>query len=121
MNDYGDFQQRRERGVWHSLNRLMMALIAFAIVTLIVCAFLPELKLQRDQNARVEQLRADLAHEKQIVDERTRVVELLKNDPAYVETIARDRLDLMKDGETIFRFDSAAASPVDKNNFRKNN
>jgi cell division protein FtsB len=36
-------------------------------------------------------------------------VNLLKTDPAYLETIARDRLDLMKEGETIFRVESAAA------------
>jgi len=27
-------------------------------------------------------------------------------DPTYLETIARDRLDLMKEGETIFRLES---------------
>jgi cell division protein FtsB len=31
---------------------------------------------------------------------------LLKADPAYLETIARDKLDLMKEGETIFRLES---------------
>jgi cell division protein FtsB len=36
-------------------------------------------------------------------------VNLLKTDSVYLETIARDRLDLMKDGETIFRVESAAA------------
>jgi cell division protein FtsB len=34
---------------------------------------------------------------------------LLKTDSVYLETIARDRLDLMKDGETVFRIESAAA------------
>ena len=34
---------------------------------------------------------------------------LLKTDPTYLETIARDRLDLMKEGETIFRLESRAA------------
>ena len=35
----------------------------------------------------------------------TREVNLLKTDPGYLETIARDRLDLMKEGETIFRLE----------------
>ena len=30
---------------------------------------------------------------------------LLKTDPGYLETIARDRLDLMKEGETVFRIE----------------
>jgi len=44
-----------------------------------------------------------------LLSRQTREVNLLKTDPAYLETIARDRLDLMKDGETIFRIESAAA------------
>lgn len=119
MNDYGEFRQRRQQGVWHSLNRLMIALIAFAAVTLIVCAFVPELKQQHEQNARLERLRADIARQKNLVSQRTREVDLLKNDPAYIETIARDRLDLMKEGETIFRFDSAQATSRDTSNFHK--
>ena len=122
MSHYGDFRQRRQQGVWHSLNRLMIALIAFAIVTLIVCAFVPELKHQRDQNARRDELKAELGRQKELFAVRSREVDLLKNDPAYVETVARDRLDLMKEGETIFRLEPVQpAAGVDKTNFRKKN
>jgi cell division protein FtsB len=31
---------------------------------------------------------------------------LLQSDPSYLELLARDKLDLMKPGETIFRMDS---------------
>jgi cell division protein FtsB len=34
---------------------------------------------------------------------------LLKHDPEYVGIIARDRLDLMKDGETVYRIPAATA------------
>jgi cell division protein FtsB len=46
-----------------------------------------------------------------LLAKQTREVNLLKTDPVYLETIARDRLDLMKDGETVFRIESAAAQP----------
>jgi cell division protein FtsB len=42
---------------------------------------------------------------------RTREVNLLKTDVSYLETIARDRLDVMKEGETIFRLETARAKP----------
>lgn len=115
---YGDFKNRRPAGVWHHLNRVMTALILFAIAILIVCAFIPELKKQRDQAARVEQLKADTDKQKALLAKRTREVDLLKNDPGYVETLARDRLDLMKEGETIFRIESQP--PPDKSNMRLN-
>jgi cell division protein FtsB len=34
-----------------------------------------------------------------------RELHLLRNDREYLETIARDRLNLMKPGETIFRIE----------------
>ncbi|MEI8343282.1 MAG: septum formation initiator family protein [Verrucomicrobiota bacterium] len=102
---FGDFERRHQDGVWHFLNRLMVTLIVFAGIVLIVCAFVPELKKQREQNARLDQLKADIERQKALLTQRTREVELLKNDPGYVETLARDRLDLMKEGETIYRLE----------------
>jgi len=102
---YGDSERRRQDGVWHFLNRLMVTLIVFAGLVLIVCAFVPELKKQREQNARLDQLKADIERQKALLARRTREVELLKNDPGYVETLARDRLDMMKSGETIYRIE----------------
>jgi cell division protein FtsB len=47
--------------------------------------------------------------QKTLLARQTREVNLLKTDPVYLETIARDRLDLMKEGETIFRLEPPAA------------
>ena len=107
MEQYGDFRLRRQHTVWHSLNRLLIALISFTVVTLIACAFVPELKNAREQSDRVDDLRAAIGKARSLLAEHTREVDLLKNDPTYIETIARDRLDMMKDGETIYRIDPA--------------
>ena len=107
MEEYGDFRVRRQRTVWHSLNRLLITLIAFTVVTLIACAFVPELKNAHEQDARVEQLQADIQKERDLLAVHTRQVNLLQTDSTYLETIARDRLDMMKDGETIYRIDPA--------------
>jgi len=105
MENYGDFKSRRQQTVWHSLNRLLVTLIAFTFVTLIACAFVPLLKDSRAGCDRVDDLRAEIQKERNLVAQHTREVDLLKNDPSYIETIARDRLDMMKDGETIYRID----------------
>ena len=105
MEEFGDFRSRRPQTVWHSLNRLLVALIAFTVITLIACAFVPELKNAREQNDRVDELRGLIQKQRDLLAEHTREVDLLKNDPTYLETIARDRLDMMKDGETIYRID----------------
>ena len=117
MDEFGDFKSRRQHTVWHSLNRLLVALIAFTVITLIACAFVPELKNAREQSDRVEELRGQIEKQRTQLAEHTREVELLKNDPTYIETIARDRLDMMKEGETVFRID---APTVDKAQMRVN-
>jgi len=43
-------------------------------------------------------------------------VTLLKTDVTYLETIARDRLDLMKEGETIFRLEPAPGGNAKREN-----
>src|SRR5277367_6346199 len=101
MDTYGDFRIRRQHTVWHSLNRLLVALIAFTVITLIACAFVPELKNAREQSDHVDDLRGQIQKEQTLLAQHTREVELLKNDPTYIETIARDRLGMMKEGETI--------------------
>ena len=107
--DYVDFKSRSQKTIWHSLNRLMGALIAFSAVILIICAFIPELKKQHEQSDRVEQLKGEIEKEKLILTQRTREADLLQNDPSYVELLARDRLDMMKSGETIFRLETQAS------------
>lgn len=113
-SDYGDFRDRPQPGVWHSLNRLLILLIVLVGILLIAFPFVTELKSQQEQAARVEQLKAEVQKQKDLLTQRTREVELLKNDPAYLEMMARDRLDVMKDGETVYRLEM----PPDKSNFR---
>jgi cell division protein FtsB len=107
MERYGDFRSRRQHTVWHSLNSLLIAMIAFTVATLIACAFVPELKNAREQSDRVDDLQAAIQKQRDQLTEHNREIDLLKNDPTYIETIARDRLDMMKDGETIYRIDTA--------------
>ena len=68
--------------------------------------FLPEVTKRRDQQTRVEQLKAEVEKQRQLLVRNTRIEELLKHDPEYVSLVARDRLDLMKEGETIYRLEA---------------
>ena len=55
-------------------------------------------------------LQVQLNEQKDLLARQTREVNLLRTDSEYLETIARDRLDLMKDGETIFRLEQSQAT-----------
>ena len=123
MNEtfYGDFETRRQGsgGIWHALNRFLIGAIILAICFGGAITFLPIIKQRHDENTRIEALQRDLAKEKALYERRKREVSLLQSDPEYVETIARDRLDMMKPGETILRID-AGKSPAPVATERKN-
>ena len=104
-------------GIWHSLNRLLFVLIVLVVAMIAAYRFLPEVSKRRDQQTRVDQLKAEVERERQMLVRNLRVEELLKHDPEYVGLVARDRLDLMKDGETIYRLEPPKP---DKSRMRRN-
>jgi len=105
----GHFQQNSSPsgGIWYSLNRLLGVLIVLILGAISAYRFVPEVSKRRDQQTRVEQLKAEVEKERQLLVRNTRIEELLKHDPEYVALVARDRLDLMKEGETIYRLEPA--------------
>ena len=102
---YGDFRARREATVWQRLNSILRVLLVLALVLVIVSLFLPQSKKLTQSRSEIEKLQGLVTEQKMLLARQMREVNLLKTDPSYLETIARDRLDLMKEGETIFRLD----------------
>lgn len=105
-----EYRLRKPGGIWHFLNRLLVILVVLAGITLVISLFLPKIQQQREQTARYEELKKQIETQRAITAQHTREVDLLKNDPGYVEILARDRLDLMKEGETVFRMEPPATS-----------
>jgi cell division protein FtsB len=104
---YGDFRARREATVWQRLNRILRVLLVIALWLVIISLFVPPYKKLRQGEAEIDNLQAQATEQKTLLARQTREVTLLQTDVTYLETIARDRLDLMKEGETIFRLEPA--------------
>jgi cell division protein FtsB len=85
----------------------MIALVALALLAGVFLIFLPQWRRTEELTARLEEEKAKLAAEELQRDKRLREVDLLENDPAYVETIARDKIDVMREGEVVIRLDPA--------------
>jgi cell division protein FtsB len=105
---YGDFRERREATVWQRLNSILRVLLALAVLLVIVSLFLPLSKKRTQSQVEIDKLQAQVNDQKMLLARQTREVNLLKTDPAFLEIKARDRLDLMKEGETIFRLEPPA-------------
>jgi len=107
--DYTDFRARREATVWQRWNRVLLTLLFLAVWLVIISLFVPPYKKLKMGQEDISKLQGQRDEQQALLSRQTREVNLLKTDPVYLETIARDRLDLMKEGETIFRVESASA------------
>ncbi|MDQ2825051.1 MAG: septum formation initiator family protein [Verrucomicrobiota bacterium] len=105
---YGDFRARREATVWQRLNRVLKVLLFLAFWLVVVSLFVPPYKKLNASRAEIDNLQAQVNEQKMLLARQTREAALLKTDATYLETIARDRLDLMKEGETIFRLEQGS-------------
>ncbi|MDP9253655.1 MAG: septum formation initiator family protein [Verrucomicrobiota bacterium] len=102
---YGDFRERREATVWQRLNRILRVLLFIAIWLVIVSLFVPPYNKLKQSHGDIDKLQSLVDEQKILLTRQTREITLLTSDATYLETIARDRLDLMKEGETIFRLE----------------
>ena len=98
-------------GIWHSLNRFVLTLIVLSAAVPIAYSFLPEVKKHKEQQRQIEELKSKIEKQRMYFTRYQREAKLLLLDQEYVEMIARDRLDLMKEGETIYRLDPAKPAP----------
>jgi cell division protein FtsB len=104
---YADFRARREATVWQRLNRILRVLLVLAVWLVIVSLFVPPYKRLVQSRSEIDNLQQQVNEQQSSLARQTREVNVLKTDVTYLETIARDRLDLMKEGETIFRLEPA--------------
>jgi cell division protein FtsB len=106
---YGDFRERREATIWQRLNRVLRVLLFIALGFIVISLFVPPYNRLKQSRNDIERLQSLVNDQKVFLARQTREVNLLMTDATYLETIARDRLDLMKAGETIFRLESRGA------------
>ena len=108
---YLDQNAAAPTGLWTLLNRVLLTLIVLTALSIVVYRFLPETSKRREQTARVVALKADVEKEEQENARATREADLLTRDKEYVGLIARDRLDLVGEGEKVYRLDQSKPAP----------
>ena len=106
MSDvYEQYSPPKEDWFRGLLNRVLHVLIFLATAILLTCWFLPLLRERQKQQRALQTLKEQVEQERTVLNKRTRMLNLLQSDQSYLELLARDKLDMMKPGETIFRMD----------------
>jgi len=104
---------KRQSGgnIWATLAYITKGAIIVALLVVVGIFFLPVIQTEnrhKDEQARLQRSIADAMAEQEQLKLET---EQMKNNPAYVEHIARDELNMGKPGEVILHFDSYQAPP----------
>ncbi len=96
---------KKRRNIWQVLSRVMEVVIYALIILAVGRMFLPELDRQHELQAELDRL-AIIQEEKEIeVTQLRQEHRLLKTDKDYLETVARDRLNMQKEGEYIIKIE----------------
>ena len=90
--------------VWKFTQRICLIASVGLVVGIVVRLYLPKIEEQKRLRAQTESLRQDIQREAERLRQLKRKQEKLKDDPTFVEKIAREDLNYAKPGETIFRF-----------------
>ncbi len=110
QDDNFDADSPRERsgvlGALVSMNRYLLALL---IVPAGLLCFWPPFKEQQAARAKLVVLEQQRDAKKEKVDILDQKLGLIRDNPEYLEAMARDRLHLQKDGEVILRFEENVA------------
>ena len=104
--------ERPPVSIWQRINRLLWVLLILTTVGIIIGAFLPELEKQRNERDERARLHRLIDEQRAIHSRYEREINWLTNDPEYLGIIARDKLELMKEGETILRVEPPKAPDV---------
>ncbi len=107
---------KRQSGgnIWATLVPVIQGAIVIGLLTVVGLFFMPVIQTESDYKNKLATLQAKtlLAEDQQA--QLKLETEHMKDDPAYVEHIARDQLNMGKPGETIIRFDRYQAVPAAK-------
>jgi len=116
---------KRQSGgnIWATLLPIIQGAIIVGALAVVGLFFLPVLQTENRHKEELAKLQVKISDAQDQQRELLLETELMKNDSAYVEHIARDRLNMGRPGETILRFDpyptvapgsrNAAPAPTD--------
>jgi len=100
---YESFEDGHTDWLRFILNRILYILLIAAILILLICWFLPLLKERQKEQMALQGLEQQVDQEKLINKRETKKLWWIQNDAGYIELLARDKLNLKKPEEKIFR------------------
>lgn len=98
-------------GIWGRLTRVIVVLLVMAALMGVVATYYPLLKQNERMRKVVYHLDTQLQQEEAMERQLRSAIEAMRNDPATVERLAREKLGYAKPGETVIRFEEVPGQP----------
>jgi cell division protein DivIC len=92
--------------LWARLQSLGFFVFAGIVGLGVVLLFLPILHHRHTMQLEIARLDEEIARQESLEKQQMMEIEALKSDPTYVERTARDKLNLARPNEIIFRFEA---------------
>jgi len=105
---------KRQSGgnIWATLVPIIQGAIVIGLLAVVGLFFLPVIQTEKHYKEQIATLQREAAAAEEQQTQLKLQMEYMKNNPGYVEHIARDQLNMGKPGETIIRFDKYQATPA---------
>ncbi len=104
---------KRQSGgnIWATLVPVIQGAIVVGLLAVVGLFFVPVINTENGYKNDLAKIQRETSAAEEQQAQLKLQMEHMKNDPAYVEHIARDKLNMGKPGEAIIRFDSYQATP----------
>ncbi len=97
---------------WTKLQSFGFVMFMAAVVAGVVLLFVPLLHQRRAMQEELQRLDTELTRQETIEKKQKTEIDALLGDPGFVERTARDKLNLARPNETLFRFEPAPVPPA---------
>ena len=98
--------------LWAQLQSLGFAVAAGVVALGVALMFLPLFHQRHGMQDEAMRLDHEIARLENLERKQKSEIEALKNDPAFVERTAREKLNLARPDETVFRFEPRPVAPA---------
>ena len=87
----------------NKLKKIFLVVVILLSVCLVIYAFTPCVIEQKKLNKQIASLESEIEKVRESNEKLTKEIYSLKNDPLYIEKLARKELGLIRSGEVIYK------------------